>query len=273
MTLTAPHSLRPRLDRLLVERGLVATHEKARALILAGRVTSSGAKLDKPGVRIDADLPLEISEGTRWASRGGEKLDGALDRLSLTISGRDALDVGASTGGFTDVLLQRGVRRVIALDVGRGQLDWRLRNDPRVRVIEGSNARHLTPAALPWIPEIAVIDVSFISLRSILPAVAACLDPDGDIVALVKPQFEVRRGAVGRGGIVRAIEDHRRVLSEIVRFSRASGWCPRSLCAASITGASGNQEYFIHVRMIGEVADESTISTVIDRAIEEGRRP
>jgi NAD+ kinase len=200
---------RARLDRILVERGLAPTRARAQALVLAGRVSTAGLRLDKPGLCYPLDVPLEVAPGPRWVSRGGEKLDAALAALGVRAAERDALDVGASTGGFTQVLLQHGARRVIALDVGRGQLDWSLRNDPRVLVLEGRNARRLDPADLPFPPSLATVDVSFISLRLVLAPLVGCVTADGDVIALVKPQFEVGRAQVGRGGIVRDRELHR----------------------------------------------------------------
>jgi len=238
---------RERLDVMLVERGLAPTRTKARALIIAGQVLSAGERLDKPGLRISRTLPLEVQAGRRYVSRGATKLRAALIHFGVDPRGRDALDVGASTGGFTQVLLSAGVTRVVALDVGHGQLDWSLRRDPRVSPIERVNARHLEPARLPFLPSLAVVDVSFISLELVLPPVVACLQEAGEIVALVKPQFEVGRGQVGRGGIVRDVGQHRRVLEAIARRSGQCGWGLRGFCAAAIRGAEGNQEYFVHL--------------------------
>jgi 23S rRNA (cytidine1920-2'-O)/16S rRNA (cytidine1409-2'-O)-methyltransferase len=256
---------RERLDRVLVERGLAPTRAKARALILAGRVLSGHVRLDKPGQRVARDADLHVREGRRWVSRGAPKLAAALRDLAVDPRDRDALDVGASTGGFTQVLLQAGARRVVALDVGRGQLDWSLRTDPRVHVLDGVNARHLEPCRLPWVPHLAVIDVSFISLRLVLPPVAACLGRGGEIVALVKPQFEVGRGRVGRGGIVRDRRAHRDVLERLCDFARAEHWGVAGLCAAALRGAEGNQEYFMHLK-----PDTEGLGTVeLDRGVRE----
>jgi len=242
-----PGSGSERLDLLLVQRGLAPTRAKAQALILAGRVTSEGKRLDKPGLRLASSVELEVAEGRRFVGRGGEKLAGALESFSIEVDGCSALDVGASTGGFTQALLLAGARRVVALDVGRGQLDWSLRQDPRVHVLEGINARQLTPAMLPWAPSLAVVDVSFISLRLVLPAVVECLAPGGELVALVKPQFEVGRGQVGRGGIVRDRTLHARVLVELHGFAFARGWGIADACASRLRGAQGNQEYLVHL--------------------------
>jgi 23S rRNA (cytidine1920-2'-O)/16S rRNA (cytidine1409-2'-O)-methyltransferase len=238
---------RERLDVVLVERGLAPTRAKARALILAGRVLSQGARLEKPGQRIPRGAALEIREGRRYVSRGGHKLEAALRDLAIDVAGGDALDVGASTGGFTQVLLEAGARRVVALDVGRGQLDWSLRRDPRVHVLEGFNARYIEPAALPFLPSLAVVDVSFISLRLVLPGVVSCLAETGEIVALVKPQFEVGRRMVGRGGIVRDVHLHREVLRSFGSLATERGWGMAALIPAAVRGAEGNQEYFIHL--------------------------
>jgi 23S rRNA (cytidine1920-2'-O)/16S rRNA (cytidine1409-2'-O)-methyltransferase len=236
-----------RLDAALVERGLASNRTRARALILAGRVRSAGRRLEKPGQKIAGDTPLEVEAGPRFVSRGGFKLERALVSLGVRVEGRSALDVGASTGGFTQVLLEAGAARVAALDVGRGQLDWGLRRDPRVRVLDGINARRLAPSDLPFPPDLAVVDVSFISLELVLPAVVACLAPGGEIVALVKPQFEVGRGMVGRGGIVRDAALHAEVLDRLAAFARRRGWGVLGATASPIRGAEGNVEFFLHV--------------------------
>jgi len=236
-----------RLDQLLVARGLAPTRAKAQALILSGRVSSGGARLDKPGARVLHDAPLEVSARPRHVSRGGTKLEGALAAFALDARDREALDVGASTGGFTQVLLEAGARRVVALDVGHGQLDWSLRTDPRVVVLEGVNARRLRAEDLPFRPSLAVIDVSFISLELVLPAVLSCLEPGGDVVALVKPQFEVGRGKVGRGGIVRDPELHREVLRRVTRFAGEAGASVQGVVPSPIPGAEGNAEFFVHL--------------------------
>lgn len=234
-----------RIDVLLVDRGLVPSRAKAQALILAGQVSSGGVRLEKAGIRVPVDAPLEIRPGRRFVSRGGHKLEAALRDFRIQVTGRDALDVGASTGGFTQVLLEAGAERVLALDVGRGQLDWSLRRDPRVHPLEGINARHLRPTDLPFPPSLAVVDVSFISLKLVLPAVAPCLTAEGEIVALVKPQFEVGRGKVGRGGIVRDPDDRRTVLEDLTQWSCSAGLGPAGLVRSALKGAEGNQEYFL----------------------------
>jgi 23S rRNA (cytidine1920-2'-O)/16S rRNA (cytidine1409-2'-O)-methyltransferase len=241
-----------RLDALLVERGLAASRERARALVLAGQVRVDGRPATKAGtsVKRDADVTL-LTADHPYVSRGGLKLDHALRAFAVPVEGRVALDIGASTGGFTDVLLQHGASRVIALDVGRGQLDWRLRSDPRVVVLERVNARALTRDQLP--PDtppldIVTIDVSFISLRQILPAVPPLLSPGADVIALVKPQFEAGRAEVGKGGIVRDEQVQARVVEEVTGAALALGLTRAGLTESPITGAEGNREYLLHLR-------------------------
>lgn len=260
---------RERLDTLLVLRELAPNRSRAQALILAGRVWSGDTRLDKPGLRVASDLELAVSEGPRYVARSGHKLAGALTRFQIDAAGRDAIDVGASTGGFTQVLLEAGVRRVIALDVGRGQLDYGLRNDARVHVAEGRNARYLMPQELPFVPTIAVVDVSFISLRLILPALTRCLAPEGEIVALVKPQFEVGRGKVGRGGIVRDPTAHREVLETLTALAVRESWGPFDLCRSDLPGAEGNQEFFLLLRPRLPGATSSELARKIREATSE----
>lgn len=257
---------RERLDRLLVARGLASSREQAQALVLAGRVSSGGKPLAKPGMRFPSQIPLEVRPGADYVGRGGTKLAGALRRLAVDAAGRDALDVGASTGGFTQVLLLAGAARVIALDVGRGQLDWKLRTDPRVHVLEGVNARYLEPGQLPHFPSLATVDVSFISLQKVLPPVAACLTPGGEILALVKPQFEVGRREVGRGGIVRDPELHRSVLRRLCDFAAAQEWAVVGLVRSEIDGADGNREFFMHLRPGASLPDPPELGRWIEAA-------
>jgi 23S rRNA (cytidine1920-2'-O)/16S rRNA (cytidine1409-2'-O)-methyltransferase len=260
---------RERLDRLLVRRGLAATRAQAAALVLAGRVFSGERRLDKPGVRYPLDQPLDVREGPRWVGRGGTKLAAAIERLAIEVAGREALDVGASTGGFTDVLLAHGARRVVALDVGRGQLDWSLRRDERVVPLEGVNARWLEPSMLPWPPALAVVDVSFISLTLVLPAVVRCLAPGGVIVALVKPQFEVGRGGVGRGGIVRDAASWRRVLEAITAFVGQNDWGILGVMVSPLRGAEGNVEFFVALAPDRPGLDAATLAASIEAALAE----
>ncbi len=237
-----------RLDQLLVSRGLAPSRERARALILAGQVTVGGQLVTKAGTPVDeqGEVALAVPDHP-YVGRGGLKLAHALDEFHIDVTGRQALDIGASTGGFTDVLLQRGAARVVALDVGHGQLDWTLRNDPRVLVIERFNARFLTPGDLPGVMDIVTIDVSFISLRQILPAVCAVLAPGADVVALVKPQFEAGRDEVGKG-VIRDPAVHARVVEEVSAAAREVGLTPLGSIPSPITGASGNIEFLLHLR-------------------------
>jgi 23S rRNA (cytidine1920-2'-O)/16S rRNA (cytidine1409-2'-O)-methyltransferase len=244
--------MKARLDQLLVERGLVPSRERARALILAGDVCVGGHPVSKAGTAVDvaADITLRTPDHP-WVSRGGIKLAHALETFGIDPTGTLALDIGASTGGFTDVLLQRGATRVVALDVGHSQLDWKIRSDPRVVVIEGANARNLTPDQLPDDArrfEIVTIDVSFISLRHILPVVPALLRPGGHVVALVKPQFEAGREEVGKGGIVKDEVIHARVVEAVTAVAEALGLKRAGLVASPITGAEGNREFLLLLR-------------------------
>jgi 23S rRNA (cytidine1920-2'-O)/16S rRNA (cytidine1409-2'-O)-methyltransferase len=240
--------IRVRLDQLVFDKRLAPSRERAKAVVLAGLVRVNGEVVSKAGTLVDAgaDVTLDAPDHP-YVGRGGLKLVHALDAFGITVAGREALDVGASTGGFTDVLLQRGAARVVALDVGHGQLDWRLRNDPRVVVIEHFNARYLTLADLPGPVDVVVIDVSFISLRQILPAVAAILRVDADVVALVKPQFEAGRDEV-RKGIIRDPAVHARVLAEVTAASAEVGLTRVGSTPSPITGQKGNVEFLLHLR-------------------------
>jgi 23S rRNA (cytidine1920-2'-O)/16S rRNA (cytidine1409-2'-O)-methyltransferase len=240
---------RTRLDVRLVTDGLAASRERARALILAGRVTVGGEVVSKAGASVpDAVAVAVVEPDFPWVGRGGVKLAHALDTFRIDVTGREALDIGASTGGFTDVLLQRGARRVVALDVGHGQLDWRLREDPRVVVMERRNARQLERGWLPAPVGVVTIDVSFISLRLILPALPPVLTPGADIVALVKPQFEAGRNEVGRGGLVKDPAIHDAVLARVTSSAASFGLARVGMTPSPITGATGNQEFLMHLR-------------------------
>ncbi len=241
-----------RLDRLLVDRGLVANRERARRLVMAGEVLVGDRPVTKPGTTVSpaAELRLRIP-ASPYVSRGGEKLAGALDAFGLVVDGCVALDVGASTGGFTDCLLRRGARRVIAVDVGYGQLAWTLRQDPRVVVLERVNARTLDPARLPETPTLATVDVSFISLALVLPAVVRGLVPGGTIVALVKPQFEVGRAAVGKGGVVRDPADRAAAVAAVRAAAEALGLVVRGEAESVLAGPKGNREVFLHLDLPG----------------------
>ena len=237
-----------RADVQLVERGLVESRERARALIMASAVYSGADRIDKPGRLLPTDAQLEVRQRDHpWVSRGGVKLAHALDHFSIDVGGRVALDVGASTGGFTDVLLNRGASRVYAVDVGRGQLDWRLRQDPRVVVLERTNARYLTDAEVPEPAGVITCDVSFIGLQAVLPAVLARASAgEVDLIALIKPQFEVGKGQVGKGGVVRDAELHVEVCTRIEAWvASQSGWTVRGIVESPITGPSGNKEFLI----------------------------
>jgi 23S rRNA (cytidine1920-2'-O)/16S rRNA (cytidine1409-2'-O)-methyltransferase len=233
--------LKKRLDVLLVERGLAESRAQAQALVLAGRVHG----YDKPGTQIDDGALLEVEQPRPYVSRGGEKLAHALDAFDIDPAGRDCLDVGASTGGFTDVLLQRGAKRVIALDVGYGQLHDRLRRDERVLVLERVNARELRE--LPFAPQLVVADVSFISLRLALPPALALARPGWEAVVLVKPQFEAGRGEVGKGGVVRDIAVRRRVVREIAVAALGWGAETAGVVESGLPGPKGNREVFLHL--------------------------
>lgn len=240
---------RLRLDTLLVDRGLAASRERARALVLAGEVLVDGTPAGKAGESVRPDVEVSLRRPDHpYVGRGGVKLAHALKTFAVSATGRRALDIGASTGGFTDVLLRHGAAHVVALDVGHGQLDWRLRTESRVTVIEGVNARTLTPAAIAGPVELVTIDVSFISLRYILPVIPALLAPAGDLVALVKPQFEAARAEVGKGGIVRDPAVHRRVVEEVLDSGSAVGLTAMATTDSPITGTSGNREFFVHMR-------------------------
>ncbi len=237
-----------RLDQLVTERGLAPSRERARALILGGHVTVGGEAVTKAGAQVEdtADVVL-VAPDHPSVGRGGVKLAHALDTFHIAVSGREALDIGASTGGFTDVLLQRGAARVVALDVGHGQFDWTLRNDPRVVVIERFNARHLTLADIPGPVDFVAIDVSFISLRQILPVIPPLLRPGGDVVALVKPQFEAGRAEV-RKGVIRDEAVHQRVVDEIAAAAAGVGLTAMGSTPSPITGQKGNVEFLLHLR-------------------------
>lgn len=244
-----PGPSRVRLDVLLVERGLFPTRARAQAAILAGLVRVDGRPARKAGEAVRPDAQVEVlADPIPYASRGGLKLAHALDRFGVDPAGRVAIDVGASTGGFTDVLLRRGARRVYAVDVGYGQLAWSLRQDSRVVVMERTNVRHLDPDRLPEPPDLATVDVSFISLRLVLPALRRLLAPPAEVVALVKPQFEAGRREVGKGGVVRDPQVHRRVLQEVAAAARQLGWGVWGACASPVAGADGNREFFLWLR-------------------------
>ena len=244
---------RIRLDQLLVARELAASRERARALILAGKVRVDGQVQSKAGWLAAEDAAVTVDEPDHpYVGRGGLKLAHALETFAIDPAGRDVLDIGASTGGFTDVCLQRGARHVVALDVGHNQLDWKLRTDARVTVIERMNARTLTPEQLPEAHRrfgLITIDVSFISLRHILPVLAALSGPGTDVVALVKPQFEAGRADVETGGIVRDARVHERVIEEVTQAAADAGFARQGVTPSPITGAEGNQEFLMWLKL------------------------
>ena len=242
-----------RLDRLLVERGLAENRTRAQALVMAGRVYSGTRRLDKPGMSVAADAPLNVKGPDHpWASRGGVKLAHGLDHFHIDPAGLVCLDVGASTGGFTDVLLKAGAARVYAVDVGHGQLAWKIRDDGRVVVLERTNVRTLTPELIPEAPGLIVCDVSFIGLRTALPRALDLAPPGGHLVALIKPQFEVGKGRVGKGGIVRDPALHIEVTDTIRDWIEGlPGWSVLGICDSPIEGADGNKEFLIAARLEG----------------------
>ena len=237
--------MKPRLDRLLVERGLAASREKAQALIMAGEVLVDGRKAVKPGQPVAVECRLEVLARPPFVGRGGLKLDAALDHFAILVTGRVCLDIGASTGGFTDCLLQRGAARVHAVDVGSGQLDWKIRSDPRVVVHEKLNARYLRGEDIGEPVGLAVYDVSFISVTLILPAAIPLLQPGGEMVILVKPQFEVGKGQVGRGGIVREPVLQEAACRRVNEAARQLGF-ETSIMESPILGAEGNREFLLY---------------------------
>ena len=256
-----------RLDLLLVERGLAESRERAQALILAGQVEVEGRPAGKASDRVAPGAALQVRGPDHpYVGRGGVKLAGALDAFAIEVAGRTAIDLGSSTGGFTDCLLQRGARRVYAVDVGAGQLHYRLRSDPRIVVMEKRNARALKPADVPEKVSLATLDLSFISLKLVLPAVVPLLADPADVLPLVKPQFEVGRREVGRGGIVRDRALHRRVLMEVAAAGASLGLLPFQACASPLPGMEGNQEYFLHFRTRGPAPDPGEMARRIQEA-------
>jgi 23S rRNA (cytidine1920-2'-O)/16S rRNA (cytidine1409-2'-O)-methyltransferase len=264
-----------RLDRLLVDRGLVESRERSQRLILAGEVMLGDRVADKPGLLVSPDADIRIKEKLPYVSRGGYKLAAALDAFDVPVRDAVCADVGASTGGFTDVLLQHGAARVIAIDVGYGQIDWKLRTDPRVTVLDRTNARTL--AALPPDPEtgqparvrVVSIDVSFISLRLILPAVSRWLAEEAHVIALIKPQFEAGRERVGKGGVVRDPSTHRDVLRSVLAWAGEHGWTVHGLIRSPIEGPSGNIEFLAWLVPAAEPAASQGQSFDIKAAIDE----
>ncbi|MCK5557034.1 MAG: TlyA family RNA methyltransferase [Candidatus Hydrogenedentes bacterium] len=236
-----------RLDLLLHGRGYVPSREKARSMILAGRVFVNDRRVDKPGTKVDAASAIEVREpATKYVSRGGDKLEAALRAFRIDIRNKVALDVGASTGGFTDCMLQHGARKVYAVDVGYGQFAWSLRTDPRVVVIERTNVRHVRPDLLPEKVDFAVVDVSFISLKLVLEPVISLMKEDGDLVTLIKPQFEAGREQVGKGGVVRDPEVQKQVVDSIVDFAASIGLVCSGTTESPLLGPAGNREFLAY---------------------------
>lgn len=255
---------RERLDVLLVERGLVASREAARRLIMAGEVRVDGEVRTKPGMRVARAAVITVQQTPRFVSRGGEKLAAALEAFPVAVGGRVCADVGASTGGFTDCLLQHGAARVYAIDVGYGQLDYRLRSDPRVVVMERTNARYVERLAEPV--SLVVADVSFISLRYLLPVVHGWLTLPADLIVLIKPQFEAGREQVGKGGVVRDPLVHRRVLLDVLVAAQAEGFAVRGLIRSPLRGPAGNVEFLAWLRA-GDEGQAEDVPGMVERAL------
>lgn len=249
-----------RLDVLLVEKGLSESREKAKALIMSGVVFVDGARSDKPGMSVNDDSEIEVRGNTlKYVSRGGLKLEKALEFFGVSPEGKICIDCGASTGGFTDCLLQNGAVKVYSVDVGYGQLAWSIRSDPRVVVMERTNVRYLTPDKLSDMPSLAVIDVSFISLRIVLPAVKELLDSSGQVLCLIKPQFEAGREKVGKKGVVRDKAVHKEVLDEFIINAENSGFTVLGITFSPVRGPEGNIEYLGHLTL--EPAEKREIDT------------
>lgn len=264
---------RARLDAELVRRGLARSREHAAELVTAGRVSVAGQQAHKPATAVSAADPVVVradATDENWASRGAHKLIGALDAFSsVSVEGRRCLDAGASTGGFTDVLLRRGAAEVVCVDVGYGQLIWRLRNDPRVRVHDRTNVRTLTPDAIDGPVDLIVADLSFISLKLVLPALAGCARPDGSLILMCKPQFEIGKDRLGSGGVVREPGARAQTVLDVVAAAREIGWGLAGVVASPLPGPSGNVEYFVHLRS-GQQTDPATAVALVNTAIEEG---
>jgi 23S rRNA (cytidine1920-2'-O)/16S rRNA (cytidine1409-2'-O)-methyltransferase len=256
-----------RLDVWLAEQGRAESREKAQALVMAGRVRVDGRPATKPGTRLREGASVEVDAGPGHVGRGALKLRGALDAFGIDPVGCVAVDIGASTGGFTETLLERGAARVYAVDVGRGQLHERLRQDPRVLVRDRTNARALSPATVPEPCALAVMDVSFISVRKILEALRSVLAPGASAVVLVKPQFEVGRAQVGKGGIVKDPALHMQALRDVAAFAEALGYAVRNACASPVTGATGNREFFLHIAPGAACLAADALDKVLGKAV------
>ena len=257
-----------RLDVWLAEQGLAESREKAQALVMAGRVSVDGQRATKPGSRVREGTAVAVEAGPAHVGRGALKLAGAFDAFGVSPAGRVAVDVGASTGGFTQTLLERGALRVYAVDVGRGQLHERLRRDPRVVVRDRTNARSLSPEVVPEPCSLAVMDVSFISVRKVLPALASVLGPGAEAVVLVKPQFEVGRFQVGRGGVVKDPALHLSALVDVAVEAQKRGWGVRGACPSPVPGTEGNREFFLHLVPGGTALPPGELEAVLTKAVE-----
>jgi len=258
-----------RLDTLLVEKGLCESREKAKALIMAGQVYVDGQKCDKAGENFDTEKTPEIrGETLKYVSRGGLKLEKALKSFPITLSGKVCMDIGASTGGFTDCMLQNGAEKVFSVDVGYGQFSWKLRNDPRVVNMERTNIRYVTPESIGVPLDFASIDVSFISLKLVLPVLYQLLRKDGEAVALIKPQFEAGRGQVGKKGVVRDIKIHYTVLENVLSFANDAGFSVCGLSYSPIKGPEGNIEYLAYLKKSENacISDEIDIKAIVDES-------
>lgn len=256
-----------RADELLVARGLAASRSQAQRLVMAGQVRADGQVVPKASTALDETVKLAVDRGPRFVSRGGEKLLHALENFSIVVEDKVCADVGASTGGFTDCLLQHGAARVYAIDVGKGQLDWGLRQDERVVVMEGRNARHI--AALPESIDLATIDAAFISLKVLQPVVKGWLAPDGELIALIKPQFEAGKREAGRGkGVIRDPDVHQRVLTEVLAFAQQTGFALKGLLRSPIQGPKGNVEFLAWLGLGGEsgLALDQLVRSAMDAA-------
>jgi 23S rRNA (cytidine1920-2'-O)/16S rRNA (cytidine1409-2'-O)-methyltransferase len=256
---------RVRLDKLLVDKALLQTREKAIRSILAGDILVDGRRVDKAGALVEPTAEIEVRGRSPYVSRGGEKLAHALDDFGVAVRGRICIDVGASTGGFTDCLLQRGATRVYSVDVGVGQLDDKLRRDNRVVVMDHTNARGLDPRIFGDKPSLAVVDVAFISLEKVLPAIFGVLERHGETIALVKPQFEAGREAVGKGGVVRDPAQHRAVVGRLARYSILRGWHVLGVTASPLRGPKGNREFFLHISTRGKT--QPNLESRIDETV------
>jgi len=256
-----------RIDKLLVEKGLVKSRERAKALIMAGKVKVNGQVVDKPGTSVPADSVIEVKEDDiPYVSRGGLKLETALKEFGVDVSDFVCLDVGASTGGFTDCLLQHGARKVYAVDVGRGQLDWKLRNDPRVVSIERFNAKYLSEKEVPEKVDLIVMDVSFISVTKLLPVVKQFLKPEGKLIVLIKPQFELTKREVDKGkGVIKDPQLHKKAINKVLEFARSIGLYPENLTLSKPRGPKGNKEFLVLLSQ--EEKDDKVTEAVVDEVV------